>query len=104
MGTSWWFLLVAAIIATGAAAIVFELPPTSKFVLEATSWQKWIFVVWTIAGPLWLLWDWDQNLPNLAADKIAQFQYRQKLISDLWGAGALVFGVFWGLKKLRDIR
>jgi hypothetical protein len=71
MEASWWILVVVAAIATLVAAIALDLPSNSRtMVLEAATWQKWVFVIWTITGPLWLLWDWDQQLPNLGPDKI----------------------------------
>lgn len=66
---------------------------------EATKWQKWIFLAYVVVGPLYLLLDWSLYGSTLEAPKLALFQYKQKLISDLWSAGAIMFGLFWGLKK-----
>jgi hypothetical protein len=85
-------------------AVSFDARIGSRFYSEAATWQKWIFVIWTVAGPLLLLWDWYVFGSNLeAGTKLTQFQYRQKLISDLWSASAVMFGVFWGLKKLPSL-
>jgi len=70
-----------------------------KAISEPTSWQKWIFVIWMIAGPLYLFLDWMWNWAQQETDPIKRFQQTQKLLTDLWTASAVVFGVFWGLKK-----
>ena len=100
-------LLAAVSVVTAVVVFLwarsFDAPNGSWFYSEAANWQKWIFVIWTVAGPLLLLWDWYVFGSNLEGTKLTQFQYRQKLIGDLWSAGAVMFGVFWGLKKLPSL-
>ena len=101
-------LLAAVSVVTAVVVFLwgrsFDAPNGSLLYSEAANWQKWIFVIWTVAGPLLLLWDWYLFGSNLeVGTKLTQFQYRQKLISDLWSAGAVMFGVFWGLKKLPSL-
>jgi hypothetical protein len=89
-----------------ASGRLFDVPKGSTFwnagwAPEPETWQKWIFVVWVLAGPLYLLWDFYQNGMHLEPPKLTRFQHRQKLIGDLWTASSVLFVVFWGVTKLQ---
>jgi hypothetical protein len=67
---------------------------------EPKTWQKWVFVCWMIAGPLYLLLEWwafDGSARETDVNK--RLAQTQKLASDLWTSCAVIFVVFWGLKK-----
>ena len=101
-----WGCIAFVVCAVGVAAIVFE-DPRGASVKEAVTWQKVIFVAWIIAGPLYLLWasDFTMDLEDYKtkmgwnADQLKNFQYRQKLLGDVWTAGSVMLGMLWGLKK-----
>ena len=40
---------------------------------------------------------------NFNGAELTKYQHEEKLISDLWSAVAVFFGVFWGLKKLPSL-
>jgi hypothetical protein len=69
--------------------------------LEAKPWQKWFFFAYTVVGPLLLLGAWHLYGKDLTGTELTKYQHEEKLVSDLWSAGAVFFGVFWGLKKLK---
>jgi hypothetical protein len=102
-----WFVLVLSVAAVLVAARSVDVrQPFSlqDWAPEPTSWQKWIFVLWTMAGPLYLLCDWYAHGTTLVPPELTRFQHRQKLIGDLWTAGAVMLGVLWGIKKLTTLK
>ena len=66
---------------------------------EPKTWQKWVFVCWMIAGPLYLFMEWWLVGAPKETDVAKRLAQTQKLASDLWTSCAVIFVVFWGLKK-----
>ncbi len=56
-----------------------------------------LFGLWTLALPLYFLWEWHYG--NLDLTKLSSFQYRNKVTSDAWVAVTLVLGVLFGIRK-----
>jgi hypothetical protein len=57
-----------------------------------------ILIVWTLALPVYSLWEWQTQPPPSAANFRA-FQYSHKVLSDVWTAVAVVLGLLLGIKK-----
>src|SRR5258705_5619415 len=89
-GAELLFLAVVTGVAALAAACSLDAPMFSlrkeDWTPEPTSWQKWIFVIWTLAGPLYLLWGWHSYQSNPHPPDFAKFQYGQNLLAEMWSA------------------
>jgi uncharacterized membrane protein len=69
---------------------------------QSDNLKKWLFVLWTVTGPLFALWYWEYYGAPLKEDSLIKpFQYRQKLYTDVWSAGTVMLGVIWGIKKVQ---
>ena len=101
---------IVFLVGVGVMASSFDKPKGYRFSNRAGAlgdpekWQKWVFVIWMVAGPLCLLLDWYFYGSKLQGPDFTQFQHRQKLLSDLWSGGSVLFGVFWGTQEVDTMR
>jgi hypothetical protein len=101
---AWVIFGIIFVVGLGLAGFSFERPRgvTKDFkgrLKEPVWWQKVLFFVWTVGGPLYLVYDYYNNGATLEQIKFAHFTHKQKLFTDVWGATAVLFGLFWGLKR-----
>jgi hypothetical protein len=101
----WGFLGLVFLGGLGVAGFTFDKPRGAPKTYgdnlkEAVWWQKVIFFIWIVAGPIYLVCDYYHNGSTITKPlELSHFTHKQKLFTDLWTAVAVLFGLFWGLKK-----
>src|SRR5262245_38427996 len=58
------------------------------------------FIVWTLALPLYWLWEWHTQPQPSTPFGLQVYQYDHRVLSDVWAAVAVVLGLLFGIKKV----